>query len=134
MNHDNRKQPSGHRVCRNALGGFTLLEALIAIVILSSGLLGMASLLGSIMGYNLLASNVTAATTLAQDKLEELKNNDYDSTSSSESPEIQSLIYKRSWSVAEDSPAANMKTISVKVAWTWRGLPQNVELSTIITR
>ncbi|RLA95339.1 MAG: hypothetical protein DRG25_00490 [Deltaproteobacteria bacterium] len=53
--------------------GFTLIEVMIAIVILSVGLLALAQMQIFAMNGNLFASNMTVASTLAQDKLEELK-------------------------------------------------------------
>lgn len=54
--------------------GFTLLEVLVALVILSVGLLGMASLTASVVRTNSFSDDFTTATALAQDKLEELIN------------------------------------------------------------
>lgn len=57
--------------------GFTLIEVLIAIVILSIALLGLSSMnLYTIQGNNL-ARQETAAVALAQDKIEALKNLSY---------------------------------------------------------
>ena len=53
-------------------GGFTLIEVLITIVILSVGLLGMASLTTGIINGNAFSKNASTATTLAQDKMEEI--------------------------------------------------------------
>lgn len=111
--------------------GFTLLEVLIAIVVLSVALLGMASLTGSIIGYNQFADQVTKATTLAQDKLEELKNTSYSNITDGSDTES---IYTRTCTVASDSPAANMKTITVTVTWNWKGTAKEVVLKTIIAK
>ena len=54
--------------------GFTLLEVLIALVILSVGLLGLASLTASVIRTNSFSDDFTTATALAQDKLENLVN------------------------------------------------------------
>ena len=62
---------------KNSSSGFTLLEALVAIVILSVGLLGVANLAASIIGSNQFAGQFSAATTLARDRVEELKNQSY---------------------------------------------------------
>lgn len=53
--------------------GFTLLEILIAIFILSVALLGLASVTTMIIKGNASNKTLTVATTLAKDKLEELR-------------------------------------------------------------
>jgi len=116
---------------KNLSKGFTLLEVLVAIVILSVGLLGLACLAGSIIGYNQFADQVTTATTLSQDKIEELKNTGYSSITSSS--DTQS-IYTRTWTIASVSPATNMKTIEVKVVWNLKGTAKEVVLKTIIAK
>ena len=120
--------------------GFTIIEALIAMAILSVGLLAMGSLLVSIMGYNKSAGHVTAATTLAQDKIEELKNTFYDSISTTTTTENDidaegnaGGIYDRETQVAADTPGPNMKEVNVTVSYTWKGA-QSVSLKTIIAK
>ncbi|MBI5187775.1 MAG: prepilin-type N-terminal cleavage/methylation domain-containing protein [Nitrospirae bacterium] len=58
----------------NSENGFTLLEVLIAVVILTVALLGLSSMNVYTIKYNDNAKRYTAAVALAQDKLEELKN------------------------------------------------------------
>jgi prepilin-type N-terminal cleavage/methylation domain-containing protein len=57
--------------------GFTLIEILIAIAILSIALLSMASTTVTVIGGNLVSKRVTEATSLAQDTIEFLRNQDY---------------------------------------------------------
>ncbi|MEW6615754.1 MAG: type II secretion system protein [Thermodesulfobacteriota bacterium] len=57
--------------------GFTLLEILIAITILSIGLLALAEMTVYVIKSNTFGNKVTDATVLAQDKLEELRNLSY---------------------------------------------------------
>ena len=124
----------------NSSEGFTIIEALIAIAILSVGLLAVGSLLISIMGYNKSAAHVTAATTLAQDKIEELKNTFYDNITTS-GPETgidaegnAGGVYDRETQVAEVTPGEpNMKEVTVTVSYTWNGA-QSVSLKTIIAK
>ena len=54
--------------------GFTLLEVMMALLILSVALLGLASLSSTVIQNNSYSNNYTTATLLAQDKLEELLN------------------------------------------------------------
>ena len=111
--------------------GFTLIEVLVAVVILSTGLSGMAALTGFMMNHNQQAGNVMTATTLAQDKMEELKNTCYPSVASSSDKDS---IFTRTWNVTSDSPATNMKTIAVTVSWNWKSKARNVILKTIIAK
>jgi prepilin-type N-terminal cleavage/methylation domain-containing protein len=53
--------------------GFTLVEIMISLVILSVGLLGLASQTLSVIKANSLSDQMTRATVLAEDKMEELK-------------------------------------------------------------
>jgi Tfp pilus assembly protein FimT len=55
-------------------GGFTLTEALISVALLSTGLMAYGTLSGSIMQRNTHSERDSIATTLAQDKIEEIKN------------------------------------------------------------
>ena len=57
--------------------GFTLIEILIAMVILSVALLSMASTTVSVIKGNQVSDNVTEAVTLAQDTIEELRNKNF---------------------------------------------------------
>ena len=53
--------------------GFTLIEVLVALVILAISILGIASLMSTTTKYNASGGRLTEATTLIQDKLEEFR-------------------------------------------------------------
>ena len=113
--------------------GFTLIEVLIAMAILSVGLLGTAALITGIIKGNQISNRVTIGTTLAQDKMEEIKGDSYSNAVTETkaflpSPDDQ---YEREVTVVDDSPAANMKTITVTVYW---GSDKSVVLQTILSR
>ena len=99
--------------------GFTLIEVLIAIVILSVGLLGMASLTVGIINGNKFSNGLTTATTLAQDKMEDIRRQDYSDVDDEAKAACPSphAAYNRRVVVADGSPAANMKTVTVTVWW-----------------
>jgi len=112
--------------------GFTLVEVMIAIAILVIGLLGVAGVATTVINGNALGKEITTATTLAQDKMEELKGTAYASLTSNS--DTQESIYTRTWTVTADSPAAGMKTIDVVVTFSWKGATHNVTLKTIVAQ
>ena len=121
--------------------GFTLIEALLAILLLSIALLGMFTLLHSIMGYNKLAETISTATTHAQDKMEALKtlrfthaNLDTDPAVNPHTEASPPANYTIAWTVTGDPtvpPLPNVKVIAVTVSWNWKG-NRSVTLRTII--
>lgn len=100
--------------------GFTLIEVLIATLVLAIGLLSLATLAGTVIRGNSFSNKMTTATTLAQEKLEDIQRQGYSNASSS--TENYSSIagysaYKRITNVATASPATGMKTVTVTVSW-----------------
>lgn len=127
--------------------GFTLIELLIAIVLAATGLMVLMQLMGvaifadSTLEYSLIAIN------LANEKLEELKDNDYDDPNldpaSSPFTEVSisgfGFIDQRQWTV--DYVDANLSTsvsdtglkdVTVEVQWTQKGGTQSVAVETLI--
>jgi type IV pilus assembly protein PilV len=120
--------------------GFTLIEVLVAIVILCVGLLGMASLTVAIIKGNKLSNDLTTATTLAQDKMEDIRRasrTDY-SNILDENPEVLDPPYEdymRGVDVDDNTPASGMKSITLTVSWGGASkTDHDVELKTILTQ
>ena len=112
--------------------GFTLLEVLVVIFLLVIAFLGAISTTGIIINSNSQSKTMTTATTLAKDKMEQLKYTGYNSTAGTDT--IDS-IYTRTWTITADgSPAAGMKTIVVTVRWNWQSAQHNVALTTIVAK
>ncbi len=97
--------------------GFTLLEIMIALIILTIGLIAIAYMANSAISGNRKAKLLTQGVTLAQDKLEELKGIDYDAlTSDNDTLNIGNIAYARNWTVQADV-SKEMKTATVIVNW-----------------
>jgi type IV pilus assembly protein PilV len=111
---------------RRTQRGFTLIEVLIALVVLSVGIGAMIPvLLHSIRG-NSFGSATTRAASYSQDKLEELRRADFDDpalTPTTGTPHTDTLPppFTRSWEVHTGAGTAygpDLKGIEVTTSWT----------------
>ena len=125
---------------RRGLGqaGFSLVEAVAA-----AGLLGIISL-GFAIGadravrFNVYSRSLTAATTLAHDKVEELASKvstDALLTAGNHTeagpigPDgTAGGLYTRSWVVTNNVPATGLKTVTVTVSWSILSEPHSINL------
>ncbi|MFC1859425.1 prepilin-type N-terminal cleavage/methylation domain-containing protein [Thermodesulfobacteriota bacterium] len=112
-------------------GGFNLLEILIAMTIFSIGIMAVASMQISSMMGNTTAKDVTEGATLATDQLEKLMTLSYDSVTTSGRDDG---IYRIDWTVTDDFPVTNTKTVNIQVAWTERGLAKAVSLRHVLAK
>jgi hypothetical protein len=90
------------------------------------------------MKGNTLSKRVTAATTIAQEKLEDFKRMDYDNAVDDSGTDIAyNIDYYWEADVEDDTPATDTKTITVDVYWSSGGTDtthNNVEMKTIIAK
>src|SRR5919106_2747684 len=102
-------------------GGFTLIEVLVTTLILTVGLLGTAGLTTGIIRGNFFSKNITSATMVAQTQLEAVQNKGYAGATTANFPTTATTVnmgnvnFSRSTTVTDNSPASNMKTVSVTV-------------------
>ena len=99
--------------------GFSLIEVLIALVILAVGILAVAGLQVTSIRGNAYSHRATVATSLGEGQLEVLLGLDYDDprlNPGSHVPIVQDQ-YTLVWSVSEDSSLNNTKTIQMVVTW-----------------
>lgn len=119
----------------NARAGFSLVEILVAMTILSVGLLGMTLLIVGVSRVNSVSDNLTTAATLALDKMENIQGLGYaNAVSATENYNTITKFgsFKRVTNVINDSPSPGMKNITVKVYW---GSDKHlVTLSTILAQ
>lgn len=102
--------------------GFSLIEVLIALVILSIALLALAGLMGQSTRNSSWGSHLTEAATLAQDRLERFRavrpqtdipegiNNDLITG-------VTGIVYTRTWAVTTNA-SSTARTITITITWT----------------
>ena len=98
--------------------GFTLIETLTAMGVLGIIFMAFPAVLVTTLKSNSLARSVTSATTLAQDKCEELRNTAYGTLASgTDTATGQGITYTRTWTVAA-GPTATTKKVTINIDWT----------------
>ena len=123
--------------------GFTILEVIIAVSILTFGLLAVASMQTTAIRGNYNASHITEATTVAQDRLEELVGlpyshndlSDPDGGGATNHPDPNPPAgYTISWDVESGNPVTNSKLIRVTVQWQDKGAQRQTVLTCVKPR
>lgn len=132
--------------------GFALLDALVSVVVLAGGMTTVAALNGRLLSDSSLSKNRAQAVALAQEKIEELRTNlvnnstsmannfsilasGSDSCADNPSPySCGSAGFQRTWTISNHSAIPNSKNIRVSVTWTdSQNEAQSVVLSSLIT-
>jgi len=111
--------------------GFTLVELLMAMVILSIAILGVWSLHVSTINNDNFANRIVEATALANEKAEELKSDDYSNLTNGTSdetvqPATAERNYRRRWKI-DDATAPETKQVSVTVGWEGTNCLNNID-------
>ena len=138
--------------------GFSIVEVMITISIMSIGILALASMQVSAMRGNSFAGGVTEGSTWAGDQLEKLMNLSWDDPNLQDKdldgaagldnvgfdndPDTQADADFRTdegqfaihWNVADNVVTSNTKTINVIVTWTEHGTQKSVSLRRILAK
>jgi len=117
---------------RSNLKGFSLIELMVAVVILSMAIFGIFNAFNS--GWMGMADSRdrTVATNYAQEILEDIKNKPFEKIHNESTSQIGDTKFYRSISL---NPIINpnIKEVTAQVTWkNWRGSVKNVEASTLI--
>jgi len=134
--------------------GFTILEVLFAISILSIGILAVASMQAAAIRGNDFAGRTTNGTTWAADKMEKLialAYDDYDAsnlrdtdgdgdgglddatTGTADHNEAQYGV-TIFWNISDNSLITNTKTVNVIANWTNRGVQRSVSMRHVVPK
>jgi type IV pilus assembly protein PilV len=114
---------------------FTLLEVLVAMLLLTIGMLGVTNLTIGIIKGNSYSKNVTTATVVAEQQIEQAQRIGYagvDGLVGNATVPMGGTSFTRTTAVTAGSPDPNMKTVSVGV--TWNPGNNSVSLNTIISQ
>jgi Tfp pilus assembly protein PilV len=123
--------------------GFTLLEVMISICILMAGLLAVGTMQVTAIYGNSQANRVTKATSMAEEKMEELLSLEYTLASAHAdlsqgnhpvAPVTDASGYTTTWTV-EDNVLGNQNTkaITVTVTWQNKGMAKSTSLSSYLS-
>jgi type IV pilus assembly protein PilV len=136
-----RKRNCRRKKVSQGQGGFTLIEVLITMMILTIGLLGAAGLTTGIIWGNFFSKNITSGTVIAQTQLEAVQNKGYMNATTTNFPATAATVsmggvsFNRTTTITDNSPASNMKTISVTVTWNEAdNAARSVSLQTILAQ
>jgi len=96
----------------------------VAALVLSVGFFGMASVATSVMRGNTFSARVTTATTLAQEKIEEVRRLGYSDLSDTDAVDTEDYntirdypLFKRIVSISVSHAADGLKMVTVTVCW-----------------
>ncbi|MBA4392327.1 MAG: hypothetical protein C0407_02125 [Desulfobacca sp.] len=131
-----------HRIIRNKKG-FSLVEFMIAIAILAVGLLALVGLQSTSIKGNAKSKNLNSAISLAEKKMEELKNTTFTSLTNGTTNDPNNPLtssdgtggsFNRSWTIQTYLVSTYMKQITVTMTWTEGGTTQTTTIDTVVAR
>ena len=99
-------------------GGFSLIEVMVGLVLMTIGVLGMAAFTVTVTQANRAASNWTRADQVLHEKIEEFQTSRYPTISAGvDTTLVGGIEFVRTWTVDADTPLAGVKLIEVQSAW-----------------
>lgn len=111
--------------------GFSLIEVLIALVILSIALLALAGLMVQSTRNSSWGSHLTEAATLAQDRLERFRavrplTDIPEGTNNDQITGASGIVYTRTWAVTTNA-TSTARTITITITWT-DSIPHSIRI------
>ena len=113
--------------------GFTLVESMLTLAIMSVGLLALAGLQITALRGNDLSRRMTTAVAIAEQSLEQLKHTPYTNIQTEAASEVtaSNLRFTRQVTVT-NGPLPNTKSVSVFVSWQDQSKTHTLPIATII--
>lgn len=127
------------KACKlDSKNGFTMIEIMIAMVIIALGMFAVMSLVAVVIRGNSNSDNMTTATILAQDRMEDAKRLGYAGLPGP-IPAVEGYgsitaypLHRRVSTITVDNPLIGMTTVNVEVFWDSDN--HSVALDTIIAQ
>jgi type IV pilus assembly protein PilV len=125
----------------NSAAGFTLIEFLVSIVILSVGLLGLLQAVNYSIDHNMTTQLRDEAVRLADERLATEKSRVFDAISTTTKNElVKTNVMKsfKNYSVVKNAAfmagSANTKTVQVQVVWRYKGNRYSHVISSLVSK
>jgi type IV pilus assembly protein PilV len=113
--------------------GFTLVESMLTVAIMAVGLLALAGLQVTALRGNDLSRRMTTAVSIAEQKLEQLKNTPYTNIQTEAASKVTaSNLHFTRQVIVTNGPLPNTKSVSVLVSWQDQSQTHTLPLATII--
>jgi type IV pilus assembly protein PilV len=118
------------------VAGFSFIDVLLALVVLTVGVLALADLKIVANAGNTSSKRMTTALTLAETQLEQIKGLTYGNVVASGPAQVTAsgLTFTEQVQVTNNSPVLNVKTVKVIVTWSDAGGTHTVPMSTVIAQ
>lgn len=112
--------------------GFTLIESMVALVVLVFGVMMVAALTGVIMKANRDSVNRTRADEVLNQKIESFQSIPYQNiVDGTDTVTIGGVRFLRSWNVIPNTPVANVMQIRMTARWVEEGDTLTVRTTTL---
>lgn len=125
------------KILHKKWAGFSLIEALIAALVVGLGLLGLAKLQGHVFQGSSVSRMQTRALNLAQEKIEELRAADYSTLADgndTKGVEGDNATLTRNWTISDCPNTVPCKQVLVTMSWTdSSGVGQSIQLTSNIS-
>ena len=113
--------------------GFTLVESMLTLAIMSMSLLALAGLQITALRGDALSRRITTAVSIAEQRIEQLKNTSYANIQAEAATQVTaSNLHFTRQVIVTNGPLPNTKSVSVLVSWQDQSKTHMLPIATII--
>lgn len=119
---------------KSSVWGFTLIEVVIALLVLTVGIVGVLTVLPVALKASKRAMNMIQAPFFAQEKLEELKRDGYDALQEITETACSNPKFSYTVDVVDEASPPNLRKVTVTISWSEGNQDYDEEFTTLITK